>query len=206
LYLKFERYKKFDPSKISNPDAAFVGPEHRLVEVWMVPDANGNTSTQVSISRTLQGELLAISRWERGRMVSTWVPTGEEMVVETGSGSSLRRWVEGIWNLAARQLDRGWSYMGQGELNGERSLIFENQYTTTKAFSPEGLEYIGTPVYLSTVMQKMLHRMEFVEITPLIWRESRWELSEGGKMTLVEDRRVVEYRLLPADTQIGPFQ
>ena len=36
-------------------------------------------------------------------------------------------WVEGTWNLLERQLERGWTYVGHGELNGERSVIFENQ-------------------------------------------------------------------------------
>lgn len=206
LYLKSEAYKKFDPSKISNPDAAFVGPEHRQGETWMGADANGNTSFQIGVSRTLQGELLAVSKWEEGRMVSTWIPTGEEMTVETGSGSSLLGWVEGIWRYRQRYTDRGWTYVGQGELNGERSVILENQYATTKEFSPEGLEYIGTPVYASTVSQERVNRIEFVVVTPLIWWSSLWELSEAGERTLLGEHRVIEYQMLPADTQIGPFQ
>lgn len=215
LYLKSERYKKFDPSKISNRDAAWVGPEYTVGEAWMGADASGNTSFQIGVSRTLQGDLLAVSKWGDGRMISTWIPTGEEMEVETGSSSSLTAWVEGIWNMAARQLDRGWSYMGHGELNGEQSLIFETQYTNTKVLSneeaearglPSSLEDLGLPSYEHLVMQQMVNRMEFVETIPLIWWSSQWELSEEGERTLVEEHRVLEYRLLPADTQIGPFQ
>ncbi|MDA0987552.1 MAG: hypothetical protein O2783_00120 [Chloroflexi bacterium] len=205
LYRRSKNYKKFDSSRISNPDAAWVGPEHKLGEAWMGADANGNTSFQIGVSRTLQGELLTVSKWEGGRWVSTWIPTGKEMTAETGA-DSLTTWVEGIWGLHERYLDNGWTYIERGELNGERSVILENQYATTKEFSPEGLEYIGTPVYASTVSQEMVNRIEFVEITPLIRWSSLWELSEEGKRTLVEERRVIEYQMLPADIQIGPFQ
>ncbi len=50
-----------------------------------------------------------------------------------------------------------------------------------------------------------VQRLEFPLDKPILYRMTQWEVDEAGKSTLTLDFRTVEYRLLPADTQVGPF-
>ena len=204
LHLRFEVFKKFDSSRISNPDAAFVGPEYQQLDVWMGEGGDGQSPIYVVTSRTLQGELLSLSQREGDKLVSTWMPTGEQIIVESRAGS-LDAWVRGMWDLPARQLAKGWSLVGHGELDKRRSSVFEIQYSPSTGLSPERIAVLGgLPDGLA--QPNRARRLELVEDMPLIWTSSHWALDESGTRTLTQEQRVIEYELLDADTVIGPFE
>ena len=204
LHLRFEVFKKLDSSRISNPETAFVGPEYQQLDVWMGEGGDGQSPIYVVTSRTLQGELLSLSQREEDKLVSTWMPTGEQIIVESRAGS-LDAWVRGMWDLPARQLAKGWSLVGHGELDMRRSSVFEIQYTSSAELSPERIAVLGG-LPEGPAQPDRAHRLELVEDMPLIWTTSHWVLDESGTRTLTQEQRAFEYELLDAGTVIGPFE
>ena len=204
LHLRFEVFKKFDPSRISNPDAAFVGPEYQRLDVWMGEGGDGQSPIYVATSRTLQGELLSLNQREGDKLVSTWMPTGEQLIVESQAGS-LDAWARGMWDLPARQLAKGWSLVDHGELDMRRSSVFEYQYNPITDLSPEQIAVLGD-LPEGPAQPDRVHRLELAEDMPLIWTTSHWVLDESGARTLTHERRVLGYELLDADTVISPFE
>ena len=61
------------------------------------------------------------------------------------------------------------------------------------------------PSYRWYTTRTVVQRLEFPLDKPVLYRMTQWEMYEAGERTLTHDLRIVEYRLLPADTQIGPF-
>ena len=204
LHLRFEVYTKYDPSRISDPNSSWVGPEYKLEEVWMGGGVDGQPSTYVATSRNLQGELLSLTQLSGDGLVSTWKPTGEQIVVDSEAGS-VDAWVRGMWELPSRQLAKGWSLVDHGQLNSRSSSIFEVQYNPSTDLTAEQMAALGD--FADPPEQPdRVQSVEFAEDMPLIWKSSIWILDENGTRTLTSERIVLEYELLDADTVIGPFE
>ena len=118
--------------------------------------------------------------------------------------TALATWVEGVWGMGALLSDWGQSRVGSGQLNGKSSAIFEKQ-TTTSANSPQSRYRRCISPWTSSRRSALVSRQEFTEEKPLLWWSTLWEVDDAGERTLLEGYRIVEYKLLPANTQIGPF-
>ncbi len=203
LYLRSERYKKSDPSLPEN--VAWVYPENRTAETWMASGAAGNMTIYTNVTRNLDGEALTYSQMENGQRVATWVATGEQMELGQIGDTALATWVEGVWGMGALLSDWGQSRVGSGQLNGKSSAIFEKQTTTSANFTSKQIQAMHIPVDQLPQERVLVSRQEFTEEKPLLWWSTLWEVDDAGERTLLEGYRIVEYRLLPANMQIGPF-
>ncbi len=204
LYLRSETYQKRDPLLPTN--IAWVYPERRTGETWMAADADGNMTIYTGVIRNLDGEALAYSQLENGQRVATWVATGERQAAARYSGQdTLAPWVKGMFSMDSWLSGREFSRVGSGSLDGQQSAVFEMQSTTTSNFTPEQIREMHIPE--DQLRGKLVHilKREFIEDKPLILRSSLWEQNDAGGRTLFEEFKIVEYRLLPANTQIGPF-
>ena len=56
-----------------------------------------------------------------------------------------------------------------------------------------------------SINQTVIRGYEYVIDSPLLYRNTEWTTGENGLRRLTGDYRIVEYRLLPADALIGPF-
>ncbi len=204
LYLKSETYQKRDPLLPTN--VAGVFPEYRTGETWMAADADGNMTIYTSVVRNLDGVALGYSQLENGQRVATWVATGERQAAVGYSGQdTLAPWVKGMFSMDSWLSNREFSRVGSGSLDGRKSAIFEMQSTTTSNFTPEQIREMHIPKDQLPPQRVHILKREFIEEKPLLWWSTSWEVDDAGERTLLEGHRIVEYRLLPANTQIGPF-
>ena len=76
---------------------------------------------------------------------------------------------------------------------------------TTTSDSADQRDRLQIPSYQWRTTRTVVQRLEIPLDRPILYRTTQWEMDEAGERTLTLDFRAVEYRLLPADTQIGPF-
>ena len=184
LYITSSSYDPTLPETASG--LAWVGPQHTTGEVWMAVDSNGAYTTLVSVARDLNGKAIATMELENGSLVSTWIDTGETLVVTVPLDVCLGEWLEYVWTGPPELTDSA-VQKESGELDGKTTVIFEETET---------LELPGEDA------QSLVHRSEFVVESPLLFQISTYELDTDGARTLTYTDRFVSYALLPADTQI----
>lgn len=186
LYMREEQYEKHKPSTDGHP---WRHPENIQVETWMAADSNGRLTTYSTAARSLDGDLLSYSMIENGNLVFRMVANGEELSVPLQTNHTLPARLESIWRTGERLSgDSEYSSLGAGQWNGKQTAIFEDEVTIP----------LPTP-------QDIVYRNEHVVDKPLLFSSSIWEKDADGTRTRTSERRIVEYQLLPADTQIGPF-
>ena len=164
-----------------------------------------NLTTLTGVVRDIEGNVVAHSKLEGDKRVATWASTGDRYEIPVGR-TRLAPWVNGIWGTRSRLMDKGYSNVGDGEMNGRRSIVLESPQYELK-LSPDMRTELGLPVdNEETAYPLRVSSLEIVEDAPLLWRDSVWDVGTGGERTLLRETRILEYELLDADTVIGPFE
>ena len=208
IYLRKEQYTRSRPQNVSpEPDSVWTLPQHILVESWIAADENGQIATYSTTGRSIEGELLIYSTIENGRTVFRNLATGKQESIPASREIKLESWLEGMWSSRRRLLGRGFEFVGTGWLNGMRTAILEEELerTTSSNRPADQRERMQIPSYQWYTTRTTAQRLEFPLDKPILFRMTQWEMDEAGKRTLTHDFRTLEYKLLPADTQIGPF-
>ena len=171
LYIKYEEYiaERITPCGPPHPQTV-------IGESWEQVGGDGLFSG-VAVSRGVDGQLLTYMEITSGEVEYTDVATGQRMYYGSPSPSAegVVSWVKAFWEHPPSVMDDGYTFEGRSELNGRDSLVYENEL--------DGGKYI--------------HRMEFVEEKPILFRSASYDVGEGGQRTLVNQHTFVEYRVLP---------
>lgn len=175
LYIKYEEYIE---ERIT-----FCGPEQSQTvvgESWEEVGVDGLFSG-VAVVRGPDGQLLTYMEITGGEVESTDVATGQRMYYGSASPSAedVALWTRAVWKRPASMMDDGYTFEGRSELNGRDSLVYEETWTD----SWDG--------------GKNVRGMEFVEEKPILFRQSIYDVGEGGQRTLVNQHTFLEYRVLP---------
>ena len=205
LYLKSIQYERKDPGI---PGRAWALPEHVLGEIWMAQDASGAPAIFTTVTRNAEGEVLSYSQLENGHRVGTWVATEDKTSITMDDEATLASWVLNVWQTGTRLLDTGYDFVGTGRWYGQPTAIYEDTRTISiniSNFTAAQKEAMGISPDQTSVKEVFVDSYEHVVDRPLLYRSATWSTDEAGARTLTGDFRIVEYRLLPADTPIGPF-
>ena len=186
LYLRDADYRRPNPEIPA--DSSWASQEHRRGEIWFAQDANGDTVLYTSIYYNLGGEVVSYSRIEDDQRVFYNLATGAQMYTPLFDDDvTIADWVRGVWQLKERNIREGYTLVETGSWRGQKISTYE---TSRDAFSFES----GTIIDL----------YEHVVDRPLLFRSARLEEDEEGNRTLESDHRILEYRLLPAETPDVP--
>ena len=205
LYLKSIQYERKDPGI---PGRAWALPEHVLGEIWMAQDDSGAPAIFTTVTRNAEGEVLSYSQLENGHRVGTWAATGDKTSITMDDEATLASWVLNVWQTGTRLLDSGYAFVGTGRWYGQPTAIYEDTRTISiniSNFTAAQKEAMGVSPDQTSVKEVFVDSYEHVVDRPLLYRSATWSTDEAGARTLTGDFRIVEYRLLPADTPIGPF-
>ena len=208
LNLREEHYTKSRSQTLSpDPDSISSLPEHIRAEMWMAADEDGQITTYTWVGRSLEGELLMHSTLENGHTVIRNLATGEQESLPARSDLRIESWLEGKWSLSRRLSDMGFEFVGSGWVDGLRTAIFEQELEHTADLNrpADQRDRLQIPSYQWRTTRTVVQRLEIPLDRPILYRTTQWEMDETGERSLTLDFRAVEYRLLPADTQIGPF-
>ncbi len=176
LYLRRADYRRSDPTKIP-PDSPLFMPESMRSESWYAQDADGEIILYTSISRDSDGRLVQMTRLEDGKVATYYLSTGAQFWHPRGPviGDSVTDYVKFVWPWPIGEYDtqveaEGWQ--------GQDAVAWEQRRITFT-----GPQYVD--------------RYEYVLDRPILHRFATYEEDEEGKRTLIDDYRIVEYRLLP---------
>ncbi len=205
LYIKSVEYERRDP------DAAeqfWTRPERAREETWMAEDDNGALSMYSTLLRDANGDVVSYSQLENGQRVTTWKASGIRVPQPLGEEESLAWWVVRIWQTRASLADSGYELVGTGRWYGQPTAINERKTTIriqAKSLSASQRESMGISPDQRYIESTFINTYEYMVDRPIHYRTATWSTDEEGARTLTEEFRIVEYRLLPADTPIGPF-
>ena len=186
LHLRNANYSRPNPEIPA--DSPWASQEHTRGDVWMAQDENGDTVLYTSVYYNLDGEVVSYSRIEEDQRAFYNLATGAQMYMPLYDGdSTIAGWVRAVWQAAARNIREGYTLVDTGSWRGQETSTYE---TSRDAFSFES----GTIIDL----------YEHVVDRPLLFRSARFEEDEEGNRTLESDHRILEYRLLPAETPDVP--
>ena len=170
FYFKEEEYRR-------NP-IGFGGlgtePNTVILENWVVAGDDGQIEDLVATKRSLEGDLLGYSQLTNGRAIYTDVATGTTLDEFTENWGTLESSVSASWDGLLSLQRPEFEFKGRGTLNQRASLIYE----------------------LQTSKGKLL-RIEVVEDAPLLHKTSLYEGASPEQSSLLEQRALIEYRLLP---------
>ena len=202
LYFKAEEYKKPNPGIPAH--LPWAHPERIVIEIWMAEDPTGAATVYSGTTRTTDGRLLSYSELRGNQDVSTWVATGEQIIQPYDyTPNQLSGWVKGMWGLENSLLSNGHGRIGSGALSGQTSAIFEREVETSPNFTPAEMREMHISPDRLPALVTHVNRQEFVEEKPMILRSRKWERDGSGTKTLLWDYQVLEYKLLPAGTEIS---
>ena len=205
LYLKSVRYDKRNPASLG---MLWTPPEHTIEETWMAEGDDGAFTTYTTVTRDTDGEVVSHSRLVDGQSVATWAATGDTVTEPLSDEESLSWWVVGLWNSAVSLADSGYELVGTGRWYGQPTAIYESVITysiNVGHFSASQKESMGLAPDQKSIKQRIVRGYEYMVDSPLLYRNAEWTTDEDGGRSLSGEFRIVEYRLLPADTEIGPF-
>ena len=204
LHIRKESRRQVDPSRQPGP---WRQPAYLESEIWMALDADGCLTTYSSVSRDSDGEVVSHSKIENGQNVLTWAATGDQITypVTCAAGGEVSSWLNSLWSYTAN--DPSYTNIGSGRINGKETGIFEKEVSTSvtagEQFS-QGQQQAVTDS-LAGLAPSVVYRLEFPADKPLLYKSSTYDKDAGGVRTLKEEHHILEYNLLPANTQIGPF-
>ena len=178
LYIRSEDYSKVRLGPLGQRDY----PQRVIDETWVVIGSDGVTETNVGTMRDVDGDLIGHSELKDGVNTYSDLTSGVYFDMPMGIGLGYAEWVKGCWDVISitnRMEARGFSFVRQGELGNQVSLIFEQSYPAEQ----------GDEASVS--------RLEYVEDRPFLMRSATYEVDEQGRETLREEHAFLEYRLLP---------
>ena len=178
LYIRSEDYRKVRLGPLGQRDYL----QRVIDETWVVIGSDGATETSISTRRDLDGELIGYSELKDGVNTYSDLISGVYFEMPMGIGLGYAEWVNGRWDITSitnRMEARGFSFVRQGELGNQVSLIFEQSRPAEQ----------GDEASVS--------RLEFVEHQPFLRRSARYEVDEQGQETLLREHAFLEYRVLP---------
>ena len=205
LYLKSVEYEKRNPDAIKQ---FWTRPEHAIEETWMAQDEDGVLTMYSTLLKDAGGDVVSYSQLKDGQRVTTWKASGIQVPRPQSDDESVEWWVVGIWQTRASLADAGYELVGTGRWYGQPTAIHEKKTTfriSASGFSASQRESMGLSPDDQYLQQTIYLSYEYMVDTPILYRTASWGTDEDGARTLNEEFRIVEYRLLPADTQIGPF-
>ena len=205
LYLKTVEYEKRNPDAI---EQFWTRPERAREETWMAQDENGALSIYSTLLRNADGDVVSYSHLENGQRVTTWKATGIRIPRPLSREESVEWWVVGIWQTRASLADSGYELVGTGRWYGQPTAINERKTTIriqTTGFSASQRESMGLSPDQKYIEHTSISTYEYMVDRPILYRTATWETDKEGGRTLTEEFKIVEYRLLPPDTPIGPF-
>ena len=174
LYIKYEEYiaERITPCGPPHPQTV-------IGEGWWEVRADG-LFNGVDVVRGPEGELLTYIESAGNESESVDVVTGQRAYYPfiAGSTKGIAGWIESVWELPMSIEEDGYEFKGRSELNGRDSLVYEETL----------VDWNG---------EKSVRGMEFVEEKPILFRQSIYDVGEGGERTLVDQHTFVEYRVLP---------
>ena len=175
LYYKVLKYQK-DPLGPGGPGSY---PSTTISENWFVAGDDGQISDAVATLRTTEGVLLGYNKLVDGALVYTDIQTGDEFVLNHDFSGALSSIVDSFWALPQSLQNRGVAVKEQGTLSERASLIYEKQQSNGR-----------------------LRRTELVENAPMLYKESIYDGASAVQSALRWENAIVEYRLLPAGTDL----
>ena len=184
LYLRTANYTRPNPEIPAN--SPWASQENTRGEVWMAQDANGGPVLYTSITYNLKGDVVGYSRIEDDQQAFYNLATGAQMDSPLyDDESTFAGWVRAVWRAEARVVRDGYTFVETGAWRGQRISTYK---TRRDPFSFES----GTIIDL----------YEFVVDRPLLYRSARFEEDDEGNPNLESDHRILEYKLLPAETNV----
>ena len=205
LYLKSEEYDRRNPAAF---EQFWTRPEHAREETWMGQDDDGALAFYSTLLKDSGGNVVSYSELEDGQRVTTWKATGLRVPTPLSDDESVSWWLVGIWQSRASLADAGYELVGTGRLYGQPTAIHERKTTIrikTTSIPASQKDAMGLSPDQKYINQTLISTYEYIVDSPILYRTASWSVDEDGARTLTEEFRIVEYRLLPADTQIGPF-
>ena len=166
---------------------AWVHPERTYIDFWLAVDSEGAYTTRSTRVRDADGEVIAYTELRDGQVISTWVATGDELVVATSSDldTPLSSWFAYFWAVPA-------NYAQNDEferVDGQEIAIFERTETITLP---------------GQTSQNFVFRREFNVDQPLLMTEAKYSFDATGARVLEHSHSRTSYELLPANTTIDP--
>ena len=184
LHIESSRHSPLAPA--TAPGQPWVYPAHTQGDVWMGVDSAGNITTYVVVTKNQAGDVLARQELQDGNLVSTWVATGDELVVEAPTGVTLAGWLTGVWAGPSELTDDDVP-KESGTLDSKTTTIFERQITMSLA---------------GETAKTIVRRSEFVVESPLLFKLETYDVDTDGNRTLKRTTRFRSYELLPATTRV----
>ena len=145
---------------------------------------------------------------ESGNIVYRMIANGEDLSTPLHIDHTLTSRLEGIWQTGARLSgDTEYNRIGSGQFEGKQTAIFEDEVAITFAspFTAAEQSDLGIADESAPAPNAIVYRNGRLIDQPLLFSSSMWEKDSEGNRTLDSERRIVEYRLLPADAQIWTF-
>ena len=205
LYLKSVEYERRSPDAV---EQFWTRPEHAREETWMAQGDDGALAMYSTLLKNSDGDVVSYSELEDGQRVTTWKATGLRIPTPLTDDESVAWWLVGIWQSRASLADSGYELVGTGRLYGQPTAILERKTTIrikTTSIPASQKEAMGLSPDQKYIIQTLVSTYEYLVDSPILYRTASWSVDEDGARTLTEEFRIVEYRLLPADTQIGPL-
>ena len=205
LYIRNETHLQVDTSLAPGP---WRPPAYWEGKMWMAVGSDGCLTTYTGVGRDADGVVVSHSKIENGQNVLTWAATGDQITypVTCNPSGELASWINGIWSYTAS--DPSYTRVGNGLLEGRQTVIFEKEISTKvslgEQFTQDQIKTMRD--FASDLSPSVVYRIEYPADKPLLFKSEQYDKDASGNRTLTNSHRILEYSLLPADTQIGPFE
>ena len=177
LYLRYEEYTQPIPGMTADdPFSHSESNAHTRGEWWWAQDAERKPSIYTNIVRNLNGEVVRYSRIEDGQEAHYDLIAVAQITMPVRDSLVGTDRVKRIWQKHEERI-REHTFVGDGQWDGQAIKRYK-----------EELRY------------NVYYLYEYVVDRPFLYHSFTYEENENGERTSLSDYRVVEYRLLPADT------
>ncbi len=177
LYLRYEEYTQPIPGMTADdPFSHSESNAHTRGEWWWAQDAERKPSIYTNIVRNLNGEVVRYSRIEDGQEAHYDLIAVAQITMPVRDSLVGTDRVKGIWQKHEEHI-REYTFVGDGQWDGQATKRYEEK-----------------------LRHNVYYLYEHVVDRPFLYHSFTYEENESGERTPLSDYRVVEYRLLPADT------
>lgn len=169
-------------------------PKNVILDTWLKVGSDGRISESVTTMSSMDGDLLQHAIGTDSTITQTDVASGSVLQFNLASDTTtLNEWLR---ESAARPQDLlqgdDYKFVRRDTLGGETSVVFEREI---EAGSPmDGVQLPARKV-----------RLEFVEDDPLVNRETRLVQDSTMTYAVSESASTLEYKVLPAGTDMPTF-
>jgi hypothetical protein len=192
LHIKMIEFKRHGPVASEMEANAWVPPETTMGDVWLGPvDSDGIFTDCKGILTDLSGNTVQEVSSVGDEVVYRDVRFGEERRVPY-MRMSAAAYLQAMADIAQRLLESGWSWVGNGTLDGKETVVIE-KLSPWLGVSPEqfGPGDFVNPYTLDLDPRQVLHRVELVLDNPLLHSEQTWAIDQQGNRTLINEERFI---------------